>query len=123
MAHRAARDEGSQLRLDITAEDAALRIGFGADVGGGIVAERPGVGQPAGELALVVGRQRHARGRHVDAVGGIVAAIGEAAAEPRARLEHQDFGRDPGAGEVIGDRRAGKSAADDGDRRLAAPFA
>ena len=48
-------------------------------------------------------------------MNGIVSAIGEAAAEPRAGLEHADVRLAAGAGEVEGDRSATEAAADDGD--------
>ena len=60
-------------------------------------------------------RPRSYTSRHVDAVDAIVAAIGEAAAEFRARLEDED--RRPGAHDMKRDRRAAEAAADDGDGR------
>jgi hypothetical protein len=46
----------------------------------------------------------------------IVRAISEALSQVRARFEHRDIGRSLAFGEVVRDRAAGQTAADDRDR-------
>ena len=87
----AARPERLQLRLDIAAEHlasgkqlAVRRRGLPFDPAG------PGFGQPAREPVGVVGRDAYPARGNVDAVARVRTGIGQALAEPGARLHHDD---------------------------------
>lgn len=81
-----------------------------------IVLQGIGFEEPALEMLVVTGNQRHARGRHVDAVNGLGGIVGQAAAENGARFVDHDPCRPirQKPGEMIGKRRPRKTATDDG---------
>ena len=107
---------------DIAAKDGASRVGLP------VRPQRLGIGsqfiagaQPVVEGARGIWIDDHARGGDVDPVGRVLAAIRDACAECRPRLDDDDLARlRRGAGKLKGADSAAQSSADDRDpgRRL-----
>ena len=103
----------AQRFIDVAAKVLPARKCVAADPCLQVSFEHAGRLEPAREMRVVVRQQGHARGRDVGAVRAIETAIGEARAETRTRLKDADARRRAGAGKMVGDRGAGKSATND----------
>ena len=114
--HTPFRQERAQRLVDVATEVLPARKCVHTAQRFGVPRKDAGRGKPSREMRVVVRQKGHPRRRHVDAVDGIIAAIGEARADARARFEHDKFRGDVRAREMIGDRSAGEAAADDRDR-------
>ena len=114
--HTPFRQEGAQRLVDVATEVLPARKRVHTAQRSGVLRQDAGRGKPSREMRVVVRQKGHAGRRHVDAVDGIIAAVGEARADARARFEHDKALWDARAREMICHRSAGEAAADDRDR-------